>query len=470
MTYKILMILTLFGSTAIFAQSVPYTLQNCIDIALQNNFDLKSAQLRTETSEVNFKQNKNALLPSVNGNYNLGISRGRSIDPFTNDFVNEQLTFSNVGLGVNATIFNGFRLINGWKQAKLNLQASEMEIAEAKQTLMVNVTLSFLQVLSARDIVQLTETRIGSTSEQLSRLQSLFEEESGDPVEYRDLQGQIATDKVALITAQNDLKSNEINLNVLLNTDTPIIASNLEISIDLKNYKFTVDEILQEAFEHIPAIKARNLRLEAASKGVAVAKAQYVPEVSLFANLGTNYSSAARLFTETGSSTQETGDFVIVGNENLSVFTEQTSFSSDEISYGDQFENNVNSSFGIAVSVPVFNGFQAKNNVALEKIRKQEAQVAVDRSKLEVEQAITQSYNTMRAAYYRYQALEKQVDAFKESFRINEIRFENGVSTSVEYIASKNNLDNAQVSLTSVKYEYELRTRILNIYRMEFDF
>lgn len=465
MNYKMILFLIFFGSVNLVAQGERYSLEDCINIALQNNFDLKSAELRTETATVNYKQNRNAFLPSVNGNYNFGVSSGRSIDPFTNDFVNERLTFSNAGLNLDATVFNGFRILNSYKQARLDKEASEMETAAAQLNLKLDVTLAFLQVLNARDLVKLTEARIGSTDEQLTRLKSLYDEESGNPVEYRDLQGQITNDKAAFIATKNDLKAAELNLNVLLNSETNIAAENMDILIDFSRFEFGLEEVMQQALISQPAVQASNLRLEAAEKGVVVAKAQYIPEVNLFANLGTNYSSAARLFETSGTSIQETGDFVTIEGQDISVFTEQSDFSSTEISYGDQFDNNLNTVVGVAVNVPVFNGFRAKNNVALEKIKKEEALVAVNRTKRELQQAIEQSYNSMTAAYDRHQVLQEQVSAYEESFRINEVRFENGVSTSVDYVLSKNNLDNARVNLASVKYEYELRRRILELYR-----
>ncbi|WP_432410048.1 TolC family protein [Rasiella sp. SM2506] len=464
MTFKILMFLVFSGSIQSFAQSETYTLEDCIDIAFENNYDQQLAKLSYETAQINFKQNRNTLLPSINGDYNLGVSQGRSIDPFTNDFVNEQLTFSNARLSLDAVIFNGFRLLNSLKQSKLNRAASEMEVAEAKQNLAIDVTLAFLQVLNARDVVLLTETRLESTNEQLKRLKVLFDEESGNPAEFRDLQGQISNDKATLITVTNSLKTAELNLNQLLNTSQKITAKQLEILINFEPYKASAEEVYNDALENLPTFKARTLRLEAAEKGIAVARAQYIPQVSVFANVSTNYSSAARLFTETGSSILETGDFVTVDATNIPVFTNQTNFIAEDISYQDQFENNVNSAFGMAVSIPIFNGFQVKNTIALEKIKKKEAQVALERTQLEIKQAIEQSHNTMLAAYERYKVLEKQVTAYAESFRINEIRFENGVSNSVEYIISKNNLENAQVNIANAKYEYELRVRILDYY------
>jgi outer membrane protein len=245
-----------------------------------------------------------------------------------------------------------------------------------------------------------------------------------------------------------------------------ITVATLNQDLDIEKYTYTVDEVYMQALNVFPTVKASDLDVKAANKGVAVARSQYIPEISLFANLNTNYSSAARLFTKTGSSIVETGDFVTINNQNFAVNTEQSTFKDEEIPYNDQFDNNLNSSIGVAVTVPIFNGFRAKNNVAIQKIKKEEAQTALENTKLNLQQAVKQSYNAMKAAYDRYTFLQDQVKAYQESFRINEIRFNNGVSNSVEYIISKNNFDNAQINLANVGYEYLLRVRVLEYYRI----
>lgn len=469
MTYYIVHFFLLILPLSIFAQEserTVRTLEECIDLALKNNLDLKQSLLNEKTSNINFRQNKNALLPTINGNYNLGISNGRSIDPFTNAFVNERLTFSNAGLGLDATIFNGFRLINSWKQAKLNLQAAEMETEAARQALILNVTLTYLQVLKAQDLVKLAKARLNTTQGQLDRLQSLYEEETGNPAEYRDLQGQMAADAYNLIESENTLETEIINLNTLINSEEVITTATLDLKLGIEEYTYTPNEVYSQAVEVFPSIKASNLSLKAASRGVAVARSQYTPEISLFANLNTNYSSAARLYNETGTSIVQTDDFVTINDENFTVFTEQPNFKNEEIPYNDQFDNNLNSSVGVTVTLPIFNGFRAKNNVALEKIKKEEAQTTLEKTKLNLQQSVNQSYNAMQAAYERYQILISQVKAYQESFRINEIRFNNGVSNSVDYIISKNNLDNAEINLANVGYEYLLRIKVLEYYRV----
>jgi outer membrane protein len=328
MRHTIIIILCFLQGLNLFGQNAntTYNLQECIDLALKNNLDLKSAYLRTETADVNFRQSKNALLPSLNGNYNIGTSSGRSIDPFTNSYINQQLTFSNAGLRLDAVISNGFRLINRWKQQKYNLKASEMEREDARYNLVLNVTLAYLQVMNAKDLYLLAQNRLETTNEQLNRLKSMFEEDLGNPSEYRDLQGLKANDDANLINTKNNFEDAKLNLRQLLNVNTDFDVAAIDMSLDFTAYPESFESVYEEALQNMAIVKAGELRLKSAEKGVSVAKSLYVPEISLFANLNTNYSSAAQIFNETGSSIVETGDFVTVGGQDYQVQTEHTNF------------------------------------------------------------------------------------------------------------------------------------------------
>lgn len=448
-----------------FCQERSLTLAESINIALENNLDLQGAELNRNRAKINYNEAKWNIAPAVNGNYNIGLSNGRSIDPYTNAYINRELTFSNAGLRLDAVVFNGFQLLNRIRLNKLNFEASKMEVEEAKQNLTLNVTLAYLQVLNNRDLVQLAENRLATTREQLNRLETLYKEEVGNPADYTDIRGQIALDRTGVIQAENALQESLLNLVQLMNVDYEVSPEGLDLLVDVEEYPFSAEEVYLQALENLPTFKARELRIEAAKKGVNVARGSFIPEIALFAQLNTNYSSAAQIFQETGTRQVETGAFVTINGVNMPVLAEETIFTGEEITYNEQFENNLNSIVGLSLSLPVFNGFDARNAVALEKINLQESILEMENAKLQFEQAIEQAYNDMEAAGRRYEILQEQVEAFEESFRINEIRFNSGVSTIVEYTISKNNLDNARINLANAKYEYLLRVKVLEYYR-----
>lgn len=442
-----------------------YSLEECIALALENNLDLESANLRANSAKINHQQSKANLLPSINGSFNIGVNDGRSIDPFTNDFINQELTFSNMGLSLDATIFNGFRLLNTAKQNSLNRKASEQEAEAAKQDLVLNVTLAYLQVLNAKAVLELTKARYEATKGQLKIQEDFYKNESGNPADYADILGQMANDETSILVSESNFNNAKLSLSRLLNLQDGVKVDAETLMLDFEKYSLSSDEVYKEALQNLATFKARELRIEAAKKGVSVAKSQFTPEISVFGGVNTNYSSAAETFNSSGTSIVETGDFVTVSGQDYQVMTEQTSFSAESISYRDQLDNNLNTVVGVAVNVPLFNGFRAKNNVALEKIRLEESILELERTHLDIKSTIAQVYFDMEAVYNRYQSLLKQVYAYQESYRINEIRFNNGVSNFLNYVTSKNNLDNAKINLANAKFEYLLRVKVLDYYR-----
>jgi len=444
-----------------------YTLDDCIEIAITNNLDLKGSKLSAEASILNYKQSRSNVLPSLNADYNLGVNNGRSIDPFTNDYINQELTFSNAGLNLNATLFNGFRLLNSIKENRFNMEASEMEIEENKQNLILEVTLRYIQILNNKDLIELSKSRLETTEQQLGRLKSFYTEGTGNPVSYTDMQGQYTIDKMGFIDAENSLKLAVLELNKLLNLNADSenqFETILGLVANVK-YPYSPHDVYTDALQNLATFKSKQFRVDAADAGIKVAKSNYYPEVSLFGQLNTNYSSNAQTFTQTGTVITDSGDFVDISGQEYPVFTNQSQFQVEKIGYKDQFDNNLNSLVGVGVSIPLLNGFRAKNNVSLQKIAKEESLIELENTKLIFKQSIKEAYNNMDSAFNRYHILLDQVKAFEESFRVNEIRFNNGVSNIVDYITSKNNMDSAKLNLSQTKYEYLLRVKILDYYR-----
>lgn len=442
-----------------------YTLKDCIKIALENNLDVKSSVISAKTANINYTQSKANILPTLNGSYNIGVNNGRSIDPFTNDFINQELTFSNARLHLDATLFNGFRLLNTIRQQRLNNQASKLEIEESKQALTLNVTLAYLQVLNSKDVLELAKNRLRTTIDQLKRQETLYKQESGNPADFADIQGQKAIDETNILTAESSLKSAELDLIRLLNITDPISMDVTDVLLDFEMYQYSADDVFQDALKNLATFKAKTMRVEAAKKGVHLTRAQYIPEISFFGRLNTNYSSVAETFTDIGATIQDTGEFVTIDSQQIPVQTNQTLFEGTNIKYLDQLDNNLNTVVGISVDIPLFNSFRAKNNVSLEKIKVEESLIALTRVEQEIRNAISQVHFDMNVTYNRCNSLQKQVEAFKESFRVNEIRFHNGVSNFLAYITSKNNLDTALTNLINAKYKYALQVRILEFYR-----
>lgn len=443
------------------------TLQQCLDIAMSNNIPVKQVALQEEAGRVNLNQSKFNRLPNVSAGVDYGINSGRSIDPFTNSYNNQQLSSSGANIRASVPVFKGFQANNAIQQASLSYQASKMELQQEKDNLTLNVILSFLQMMNDEDVLQQTKDQTAITKKQVERLEVLDKEGAIAPAVSTDMKGQYASDRVALANVARALELSKLSLARYMNVP---YSKNMQIDRDgfdpaIAMYDVTVEDIYNTALQNLALVKAAELRTKAATKAKKVAAADFYPTLSLFGQLGTNYSSAARSLTSIGSMDVATSDFVVVSGNNLPVMTQQTNYKSNKVGFSNQYNNNLSTYIGLNLSIPIFSSFQTRSNVKLARIEEKRTAYVAENTKIQLKQAIEQAHLNMTTAFDKYNALNEQVIAYTESFRAAEIRFNLGDVNSVEYIIVKNNLDRATVNLTIARYEYLLRTRVLDFYQ-----
>jgi outer membrane protein len=415
----------------------PLSLQECVQTAWANNLDVKQSDLNMERAAVTWRQSKANLLPNVSGEIDHTLNKGRSIDLSTNSYVNQKNTTGSYQVSANVTLFNGLRLMNTLKSSQYAYEASKMEFQTSKDQLMLNVILAYLQILTSTDLLQQSQKTAEVTQKQVERLALMNDQGAVKPSDVTDLKGLLADNKLTIITNQNNLDAARLSLAQLMNTDynRDLQVERLRADQVEMNYTTTPDSIFTLALQLLPFIKSADLRTKSAEKTVQAARGNLFPSVGLGAGFYTPYSSAAR------------------------------DSASRKIEYYDQLSNNYRTYVGLGISIPIFNNFRYRNQIALAKIDLKSATFTAKTRQIELKQNIEQDYFNMTAAKNRYQALVEQVAAYAESFRAAEVRFNNGAATSVDYFIAKNNYDRANINLIIARYDYVLRTKILDYYQ-----
>jgi outer membrane protein len=451
----------------IAAQQNKLTLQQCVETALKNNFDVQQNDLRMHTADINWKQAKLNLLPNLNGSANQGISDGRSIDPFTNAYINERYSFANYGLSTGVTLFQGLALQNLIKEQSLNYQASNMDWQQSKDNATIMVILAYLTVLNNEDLLTQAENQAALSQKQVDRLEILNQQGAITPSDLTDLKGQFSNDQLSIINSKNAVETSKITLCQLMNIpyDKNMELEKINAESYAVKYEQTSEDIYKTALQQFAQVKAVDFRKQSADKAVKVARGQLYPLLSFNANVNTTYSSAATQSVYVNTTTLTTNDYVIQNGIQNPVLHPQDNYNSEKISYNNQLHNNVYNDFGLNLRIPIFNQLYQRNQVKLAKINVENADLVAKTTKTQLQQNIEQAYTNMTSAADRYKTLLEGVAAYNESFHAAEIRFNNGVGTSVDYLAVKNRLDQANINLISAKYDYVLRTKILDYYQ-----
>jgi len=457
-----------FAISARAQQGNSLSLQQCLDIAIKNNLNVKQTGLTMESDRIAFLQTKENLLPSITGNISRELSQGRGINPVTNTYVNQSLTSDNYGITASITIFNGLSLQNAIKQASLAYQAGKMDFQQAKDLVIVNIITNYLSVLDAEEILNQSKNQLEAAKENVDKSE-ILEKDGANKVasDLTDFKGAYAGSELNMVTAQNSLDAAKLSLfqlmNIPYNKDAELQPLNAqELS---GQYGVNPDQVYQTALDQLAIVKAAALRRESAEKGVKVAQGQLYPTLSVSGGLSTNYSSAGQKSVFIDSTVVPTGGYINTPAGKQAVYSEEANYSSQKISYADQFKNNYGTYATLGLSIPIFTNRIRKNAVTLAKINLLSQQNIEDNTKIQLKQNVEQTWYTMMAAYKRLQALDAQVKAYTESYRIFKIRLDAGVITSTDFIIAKNNLDGANLNLISAKYDYYIYSKILDYYQ-----
>ena len=465
---RLALITTVIFCTNAYSQDIHrLTLKECVDKAIANNADAQRGDLQAQTSAVTLKQSKANALPDLFANLGHGLNEGRSIDPFSNTYINRSLAYGNYSLTSGVILYNGAQNKNTIVQNRLNYEADKLDAVQTRENITINVILAYLQILTNKDLLQQSRTSAEVTRRQVDRLATLDKAGAVAPAQYYDLKGQLANDELAIINNQNSLDAAKLSLAQLMNIpfDRSIEVESLSLNNVAANYALTPDAIYNIASKQFPMVRASQIRRESAAKGLQIARGASFPIIGLNGSLNTNYSNAANREVFLNSAEVASGDFVTLNGSKVPVMTQRSSYANERIEYLTQFKNNYSTSLFLYVRIPILNGFRAKNRVALARINMKDADVTASAATTQLNQLIEQAYFNMNAASERVHTLERQVSDFTESFRTAEVRFTAGAITQVDYLIAKNNVDRSRSNLIIANYDYAFRSKILDYYQ-----
>lgn len=404
------------------------SLSDCMTIALERNPDLRRAELNLSRNNIAVNQAKNNRLPSLNADLGHGYNEGRSVNPTTNQFVEESYFSGNQSLNLSMPIFNGFQTLYNVRMRVNAREAGKFEFDHARDELKLDVLTAYIMVLTAKDMLEQAKGQMAVTEENVKRTEILNKEGAVNPGDYYDLKGQLQSDKNTLEAGVKLLNTNRLRLASLLSlegeSDWDIEPLNSPIGTNT-----TPGEMLyQHALDVLPQIKAFDWRIKEAEQGVKLEKSAYYPSLSLGAGLWSRYSST------------------------------------NESSYGQQMNNYLSKGVSLGLHIPIFNRFKVKNQVKLAELNLQEVILGkeVVRNKLREETAkVIFDIGILKA---NVSNLREQERNYIESFRIAQVHFDAGNSNSVVFLSAKNKLDATRSQLLIKKYELMLQKYINEYY------
>lgn len=451
--FRVLLILclsTIYYSTS--AQVKKWSLKACVDYALQNNLSIQEQNLNVERNEITLNKNHKERLPNLNSSASHNYNFGRTIDPFTNSFVNQRIQSNSFSLQSNVLLYNGFRLQNTIKRTQNEVEVNEHQTEAIRNQISLNVVEAFLQVVFAENQLQIVQNQALSTLAQFERMEKLMEAGSVNKSSYLTLKAQVARDKWSIQSAEGNIRLAYVTLMQVMQMPD---SENFEIDIpNMETIKTaplsSLDEVIKTGLETIPEIKVAASQLLSANLGVDIAEAGMYPRLSMFGNLNTLYSGSRLERFNPQKSIIPIG---FVDGTFQPVMTEITSYETKTTGFGKQLSDNFGQAVGLSLSIPIFNNHQVKTAIAEAKLNEKAGEINLERAKMQVKSDIARAYTDYENAAALYTSAVENEKAQKENYEFSQKRYEAGLLTAVELLVAKTNWTSALNELERSKFE-----------------
>ncbi len=455
-----------------------WDLRRCVQYALDNNISIKQADIDARTSKLTYDQSYASKFGQANASSNFGASFGRNIDRTTNVYVDAQSLYQQYNLNVGVTLFNWFSIKRAVESNKLSYRAQVVNVDKVKNDVTLNVAASYLQALLAKEQVELARTKLELTSHQLQNTRRLVDAGSLPELNAAELEVQFATDTSALITAQENLDINSLQLKAILNLDAgapfdldtpPVEAIPIEPIANLQP-----QDVYQVAVNSFPQQKMNDFRIGAAERYAQSVHGQLYPTLSVFGGLLDNFFSDLRLryigaVDVTGA---VPNTYVLNGINQNPVYSKTTQpvYSRQTIGhvldgYGTQLQGNFGQQYGLSLNVPIFNGNLTRTNYNKAKLNIISAKLTKESDLLTLKQSIYQAYYNAVASLNKYEANKKAVVVAERSFDLSSKRYNIGMLNTIDYLTNQNNLFSARINSLLSQYDYVFRMKVLEYYK-----
>lgn len=411
------------------ASAEPWSLDSCLNYALEHNLSIRSAEVERIQAEYSVTEAKDAFLPTLNASASQSWDFGRGLTS-SNTYANRNTSMFSWGAQMSLPLFQGLRNIRQLRYSRSNLTALQMQEEAARDEVRLSVITDYLQVLFNRELLEVSKEQLRLSKVQLERQQVLLEGGKVPEVDVIQAKAQVAQNEVQVVNSENDYQTALINLAKDLELDDISSFDVLPIDDDGLGL-ISAEEVYNNALANYPALQATRQNIKAADDAIAMARSGYLPRLNFNAGLGSSY------YTVSGESGK---------------------------SFSSQMRDNFSKQLGFSLSVPIFDAFATRNSVRQAKVRKLNAQINLERQESELHKNIRLAYYQALGAEKKFEAGKTAVNAAKASLDAMTEKYTYGKANATEWEQSQSNYITALAQQVQAKYEMILRNRVLRFY------
>ncbi len=447
MKIKFFLLTSLFLVSIVSAQK-KWTLKECVDHALKNNLTVKQNTLNVELSRLSARNAMGNFLPNLSGSIS-GSYREGLTDNGTGTLANTKNFSSDLGLNSNGMVFNGFRNLNTYKQAKLGVEISKLTLEQIQNDISLAVINRYLSVLFAKENLGVAKVQADISKSQTEAAKQRFEAGVIPKVDYLNTISTAASDAQSVITRENELTIALLNLSQSLQLPSNgFDIESIKVNDDSLMSEFlysNASDVYEKALTTQPQINNAKLGVENAEFNIKIAKGAYLPTLSYNIGLGSSYFN-------------QFNNLTVFNNDGIPIFQRTND------NFFDQLNDRFQYGASLSLNIPIFNRTQTKTNVAREFVNKELSKIALTNEKLQLQQTIEQAYVDAKAAAKAYDAANVSLEAQQEAFKNARQSYDLGAMTLFDFDLVRNRLVSAESALIRAKYDYVFKTKVLQFY------
>ena len=420
-------------------QTKAWTLQECLDYAMQNNITLRQSKLQQQSAAEDVKGAKAALLPSLSASTNQSVGyrpwQDAGTTTVTNGTVNTKInkTYYNGSYGLNAqwTVWNGNRNRNQVKLNQLTEQKAGLDAQETANSIQERIAQLYVQILYLTEAVKVNEESLKTARKNEDRGREMVDVGSMSKADLAQLSAQRATDEYNVVEAETQVRNYKLQLKQLLEiTDD----TEFDVAVPASTDEQALAEIpalmsvYEQALATRPEIQSAQMAVKSSDLNISIAKAGKLPTVNMTAGVGTSTNSLSNN------------------------------------GWGNQMKNNFDASAGVSVSVPLVDQRQTKTNVNKARIQRESSLLALQDEQKQLYQTIEGYWLDATTNQQKFRAAQTTVESEQQSFNLLQEQFQVGLKNIIELMTGKDKLLQAEQNKLQSKYMTILNLQMLKFY------
>lgn len=376
----------------------PLTLQQCIDIAWARHPDIAIAQMSVQSARANARQQAAQLYPSVDLDWSARASRSLNA---------VRSTERSAGVSVSYTLYeSGLR--ERIKRSRIQAEASDYGIADARRLLAYEVTTAYYDVLAAHEYSGVTMEALSNAERHREIVQAKIDEGIAAVADIKPIDVEVANARLDAVRSETDLRVSIAGLRALLSLPPQTVIS-LAGTLGVGAYQGDVVELLDIASENRPDIAQQRLGVTAARYSVKATEA--TAGLSLDATIGGDWG---RYTGDTGESWQAS----------------------------------------IGASYPLFDAGASRASVIAARADAETTRLQLDAKMLTMQSEVEQAHARLEQAAETIAAAQKSREEAETNLRIAEAKYTEGLAIVIEVTDAQTALTSARYNEVTARYDY----------------